>query len=396
VKGLVKDLLTEAGIEINGSRPWDIIIHNENFYNRLLNYPDLALGEMYMEGWWDCVRLDEFFFRVLNCNLERKAIKHPELWISALSQRFFENLHKIFNYQTKSRAFIVGKKHYDVGYDLYQVMLDKRLVYTCGYWENAKTLDEAQEAKLHLTCQKLGLKPGMTLLDIGCGFGSLAKFAAENYKVSVVGVTISENQCEGARKLCQGLPVEIRFQDYRDLIHSNLKFDRIASLGMFEHVGYKNYADYMKISASCLKDDGIFLLHTIGGNLSRVTCGSRFIDTYIFPNGQIPSIAQIGQALEGNFVMEDWHNFGPDYDKTLMAWHHNFNRHWDTIKDQYDEQFRRMWNYYLLSCAASFRTRHNQLWQIVLTKKGLASGFAFNRYQQELDQNKIEQLHKQP
>jgi cyclopropane-fatty-acyl-phospholipid synthase len=252
-------------------------------------------------------------------------------------------------------------------------MLDKRMVYTCGYWKDAKTLDEAQEAKLDLTCKKLNLKPGMKVLDIGCGWGSFAKYAAEKYKVKVVGITVSKEQAVLAKALCKGLPIEIRLQDYRDL---NEKFDRIVSLGMFEHVGYKNYKTYMKVVHRCLKDDGLFLLHTIGGNKS-VKSTDPWIDKYIFPNSMLPSIKQMGDAIEDYFVMEDWHNFSADYDKTLMAWYNNFENSWNKLKDDYDERFHRMWRYYLLACAGTFRARKSQLWQIVLSKDGIKEGYRF-------------------
>lgn len=381
MKTIIQELLQSAGITVDGEHPWDIVVHDEKLYKRLLSNPELALGQTYMEGLWDCLRLDQFFTKLLSAKLDVKVWKHPEFWLPAMRQRLYETSYKIFNFQTKEKSLEVGYKHYDIGNDLYQGMLDKRMVYTCGYWENATNLEEAQEEKLHLTCQKLNLKPGMRVLDIGCGFGSFAKFAAEHYGAIVTGITISRQQYEYARKSCNGLPVDIRFQDYRDLLEDSTQFDRIVSLGMFEHVGYKNYHTYMKVASHCLKDEGIFLLHTIGGNISQVACASKFISRYIFPNGNIPSITQIGKCLEKKFVMEDWHNFGIHYDKTLMAWHHNFNRHWENdLRENYDERFRRMWNYYLLSCAASFRTRQNQLWQLVLTKRGLASGFVFNRY----------------
>ena len=271
---------------------------------------------------------------------------------------------------------MVGKKHYDIGNDLFEIMLDKRLTYTCAYWDSgALNLDEAQEAKLELTCQKMELEPGMKVLDIGCGWGSFAKYAAKKYRVSVVGVTISPRQSELGQRLCKGLPVEFHLQDYRDLPQLGKTFDRIVSLGMFEHVGYKNYPKYMEVASKCLQKEGLFLLHTIGSDVSTKCCQSQWIDRYIFPNGQSPSIQQIGSSLEGKFVMEDWHNFGSNYDPTLMAWHKNFNEHWDSIKANYDERFRRMWNYYLLSCAASFRARDCQLWQIVLSKKGVEGGY---------------------
>ena len=265
----------------------------------------------------------------------------------------------------------IGEHHYDKGNDLYKAMLDKRLTYTCGYWKKAKTLDQAQEAKLDLVCKKLNLKPGQKILDIGCGWGSFAKYAAEKYKVKVVGITVSKEQIAFAKKLCKGLPIEIRLQDYRDIRE---KFDHIVSLGMFEHVGVKNYRKYMKVVHRCLKDDGLFLLHTIGRNKS-LTTSDPWAEKYIFPNSMLPSIKQIGESIEELFVMEDWHNFGTDYDKTLMAWFTNFRKNWNKIKKNYDERFYRMWKYYLLASAGLFRARKGQLWQIVLSKKGVPKGY---------------------
>lgn len=375
MKQIVQDIFSLADVRVNGNRPWDIAVHNDQFYDRLKTNTELALGESYMDGWWDCPQLDEFFCKVLRADLRNKIMNHPKFWRNLMTQLFFEGVRRFANFQTKNRAYIVGRKHYDVGNDLYKVMLDQRLTYTCGYWgEEIQNLNNAQEAKLEMTCQKLQLEPGMKVLDIGCGWGSFAKYAAEKYQVSVCGVTISEKQIELARTLCKGLPIELHLIDYRDLPDTGQTFDRVVSLGMFEHVGYKNYERYMKVASQCLADDGIFLLHTIGCDQSNVTT-SEWFHTYIFPNGQIPSGQQITASCEKTFVMEDWHNFGAHYDKTLMAWHTNFNHHWNDLKKHYDERFRRMWNYYLLSCAGSFRARHLHLWQIVLSKNGIMGGY---------------------
>jgi cyclopropane-fatty-acyl-phospholipid synthase len=273
----------------------------------------------------------------------------------------------LVNHQKTSRAYEVGVRHYDIGNDLYRAMLDSRMVYTCGYWKDARNLDEAQEAKLDLVCRKVGLKPGMKVLDLGCGWGSFARYAAERYGAEVVGVTVSKEQVELGNSLCSGLPVDIRLQDYRSV---KGKFDRVVSIGIMEHVGYKNYRTYMEVVDHTLKDDGIGFFHTIGGNVS-VKIGNPWTTKYIFPNGQIPSIAQLGKAMEGLFVMEDWHNIGPDYDRTLMAWHESFEQSWPGLKDRYSERFRRMWRFYLLSSAGAFRSRSVQLWQVVMTKPGL-------------------------
>lgn len=370
LKQKIEELFQSAGISINGKNAWDIKITNDKFYDRLWLHPELALGEGYMDGFWECESLDELFYRMLHFETENATKKKWLLTLYLTSK--FRALHSyLINFQSKKRAFIVGKHHYDIGNDIYRHMLDERMNYSCGYWQKSDTLDQAQEAKLELACQKLKLQPGMKVLDIGCGWGSFSKYAAEKYGVSVVGVTVSEEQQKLAQELCKGLPVTILLEDYRDL---NESFDRICSIGMFEHVGHKNYRVYMEVAARCLKEDGLFLLHTIGNNYT-VTLANPWIRKYIFPNGSIPSIKQIGKAMENLFILEDWHSFGQDYDKTLMAWHANFNLHWDKIKSNYDERFRRMWNYYLLSCAGAFRARELQLWQIVLSKTGVLGGY---------------------
>lgn len=370
-KELVQKLLDFADIKINGSRPWDIQVYNEKLYDRVLSEQSLGLGESYVEGWWDCIRLDEMISKLLNAKINHK-IKH------SLHLSFQFMLHRILNYQNKSNAKRAVQHHYDLGNNLFQAMLDKEMNYSCAFWENASTLDEAQYDKMELICQKLKLSPGMRLLDIGCGWGALAKHAAKNFGVEVLGITLSEQQKQYADDKCRGLPITIRLQDYRD-IHG--EFDRIVSVGMFEHVGYKNYPTYMDAVCKHLKEDGIFLLHTIGSNATSFS-GDPWINKYIFPHGMLPSIGQIGKTIEPYFVMEDWHNFGAYYDKTLMAWHHNFNKHWPEIERQYGRSFYRMWCYYLLSCAGLFRARQIQLWQIVLSKNGLKGGYQF-RYQPE-------------
>lgn len=363
-KSCVLDFFNAAGIEVNGSRHWDLSIKDDRFYDRVFRNHNLGLGESYMEGWWDSQSIDAMMHRILQLDLN-KFIKSNLRFVSQAI------LNRLLNFQTIEKAKIVGERHYDIGNNLYELMLDKEMIYSCGYWQNAQTLDQAQINKLELTCQKLQLSPGMRLLDIGCGWGGFAKYAAKNYGVDVVGITISKEQKKLAEENCRNLPIEIRLQDYREL---NEQFDRIVSIGMFEHVGYKNYSTYMHAAHRNLKDDGIFLLHTIGNNVSS-TYGDHWISKYIFPNGMLPSITQIGRAIENLFVMEDWHNFGADYDKTLLAWHKNFNDNWTKIASEYSESFRRMWNYYLLSCAGAFRARNIQLWQIVLSKKGILGGF---------------------
>jgi len=364
LRGIIQEILHPAGIAVDGTSPWDIRIKDERFFKRVLGEGSIGLGESFMDGWWESDCLDEFFCRLMPLQPEEAIKKNLKLRVEILKSI-------VFNLANRSRAFTVSEKHYDLGNELFRRMLDKRMVYSCGYWKNAGNLDEAQEAKLDLTCRKLGLQPGDRVLDVGCGWGSFAVYAAERYGVSVVGITVSRKQAALAREFCAGLPVEIRIQDYREV---NEPFDHIVSIGMFEHVCYKNYRKYMEVVHRCLRDDGLFLLHTIGDSYSHVTVDPWF-GKYIFTNSMIPSMKQISEAAEKLFIIEDWHNFGPYYDPTLMSWFNNFDRNWDALHELYDDRFYRMWKYYLLSSAGTFRARCLQVWQIVLSKNGIPGGY---------------------
>lgn len=360
---IATELLDKAGIMINGPRPFDMRIKHPDTLMRILQEGSLGLGESYMDGWWECDRLDVFFDKVLTAKLDQQLPSHLKDILRIARAR-------LFNMQTRHRAWQVGKEHYDLGNDLFNAMLDPNMQYSCAYWKDADTLADAQVAKLKMICEKLQLKPGMKVLDIGCGWGGLAAYMAKEYGVSIVGVTISKEQQQLAQKRCEGLPVQIMLQDYRDL---NEEFDRIVSVGMFEHVGPKNYRTYFNVVNRCLKKDGLFLLHCIGSNTSGVKADA-WISKYIFPNGCLPSIRQIADEAEGHLIMEDWHNFGADYDKTLMAWDENFVRAWDSIKDNYSPRFYRMFRYYLNACAGAFRARDIQLWQVLFSHSGLRGG----------------------
>ena len=364
---IVNDLLSKAGIAINGPSPADLQVKNPDFYKRVLQQGSLGLGESYMDGWWECERLDLFFNNVIKAGLENQLPTHFKDTLRVLGAR-------IFNLQTPKRAWRVGKEHYDLGNDLFSRMLDGQMQYSCGYWKTADNLADAQRDKLRLVCEKLQLAPGIRILDIGCGWGGLAEFAAPEYGVSVTGVTISAEQQKMAQARCQGLDVTILLQDYCDL---NDRFDRIVSVGMFEHVGPKNYATYFEMVNRNLAPDGIFLLHTIG---SRKTDNNvdPWINKYIFPNGCLPSMRHIVDASADHFVMEDWHNFGADYDKTLMAWHARFMEAWPELAGNYSERFKRMFSYYLNACAGAFRARDLQLWQVVFSR-GIENGLRVAR-----------------
>ncbi len=365
----IKDLLADADVEVNGDRPWDIELKNDDLYERVYAEGSLGLGEAYMDGWWECEALDTFFFKILRGEIDKKVRTAPAVVANLVKSA-------LFNRQNGRKAYEVGEKHYDAGNDLFARMLDSRMTYSCAYWEDGADLEEAQRSKLDMICRKLQLKENMKLLDIGCGWGGLLKYAAENYGVSGVGLTISKEQAQLAEKRCAGLPVEIRLQDYREV---EGLFDRVVSVGMFEHVGYKNYRTFMEVARRCLRQNGLFLLHTIAANNSVRTCDGWF-DKYIFPNGMLPSIKQLGGALEERFIMEDWHNIGAHYDKTLLAWYENFTASWDDLKHTYSERFYRMWRYYLLSLAGGFRARNMQVWQVVLSPRGIVGGYRAERF----------------
>jgi cyclopropane-fatty-acyl-phospholipid synthase len=363
----VQEMVRRAGVEIGGTGSLSVRVLDDAVYDVALAHGFTGLREAYVDGAWDAERLDVVTERLLSCDIPLRWADRAELALGALAGR-------LRNLQSRSRSHEVGRRHYDLGNDLYEAMLDRRMIYSCAYWANAATLDEAQEAKLDLVCRKLGLERGMRVLDVGCGWGSFARFAAERYGVSVVGITISREQARLAADLCAGLPVTIRLQDYRDLPETGERFDRIASIGMLEHVGYKNYRRWVAIAREVLADDGLLLLHTIGANVSK-TSYDPWMNENIFPNALLPSAVQLAQACEGLMTIEDWHNLGADYDRTLVAWFENFDRAWPRLRARYDQRFYRTWKCYLLTCAGTFRARAAQVYQLVLSPRGVRGGY---------------------
>jgi cyclopropane-fatty-acyl-phospholipid synthase len=360
----VAELLQTAGILIGGTAPWDLRVLDDRFYERVLEGGSLAAGEAYMDGWWDADQLDEFFARVHRARLDRRLTTVPLIARAALA--------RLGNLQGRRLSRRVAEQHYDLSNDLYVAMLGATMQYTCAYYGPAGdecTLDEAQRRKLDLVAAKLNLRPGMRVLELGGGYGGLARHLAEHHGCSVVSYNISRAQVEFARAWCRGLPVEFRLQDYREAATDATVYDRVVSIGLMEHVGPKNYRRFFEIAAGRLAPTGLLLVHTIGGNVSKSTA-DPWIDKYIFPGGVIPSETQLTDAKEDLFVLEDWHNFGPDYDRTLLAWYENFVTAWPDLRVRLrlDERFYRMWRYYLNSTAGAFRARVLNLWQFVLSR----------------------------
>jgi cyclopropane-fatty-acyl-phospholipid synthase len=364
----VADLLAEADVRINGPRPCDITVHDERLFRRLILDGAMGLGDAYIDGWWDCPAVDQFFDRILTADVPQRVAIDRHTIVDTILQR-------VMNLQSLARARSNGQRHYDLGNDLFAAMLDKRMSYTCAYWCDAETLDEAQEDKLDLVCHKIDLRRGQRVLDAGCGWGSFAQFAGERYEADVVGVTVSPEQVKLARERCAGFNVDIRLQDYREV---NQTFDQVVSIGMLEHVGPKNYRACMQHFHRCLNDYGLCLIHTMGARTSFPNAKdieATWITRRIFPGLVVPSIKQFGAAIDGLFVLEDAQNFGAYYDRTLLEWFANFDAAWPRLRDRYGERFYRMWKYYLLSAAGAFRCRKYQLWQFVLSKRGVRGGY---------------------
>lgn len=357
-KTRVQSALAIADIQVNGTRPWDLIVRDPRFYERLLRTRSIGLGDSYMDSWWECADLEGCLWRILQSQVKNRRLAW---WKSTIDRAasFFVNA------QNRRGAKKVAEEHYDLGNELYQRMLDRRMVYSDGRWNAAKTLDQAQEKKLRAVCEAIALQPGMRLLDIGCGWGGLAKFAAEEYGASVVGVTISERQVELARDRCAGLPVSILLLDYRDI---RGKFDRIVSLGMIEHVGKRNYRRYFEVARRAVRSNGLFYLSTVG-SCGPVHCDDPWMLKHIFPNSHIPSWKEIENGMRGIFFAKNRENWSEDYRQTVLAWLGNFQRSWQEIRAQYDERFGRMWKYYLCAAAAGLRAGTSECWEVVLSPR---------------------------
>jgi cyclopropane-fatty-acyl-phospholipid synthase len=363
-----RQLLAQAGITVNGNRPWDLQVHEPRVYDRVLRDGSIGFGEAFMEGWLNCDRVDMMADLAYRAELSQKLDVGPAL---------FEALKVRLNpFGSRSRSFEIGERHYDTGNDLFEVMLDKYMIYSCGYWHRAETLESAQRDKLELICRKLQLKPGLRVLDIGCGWGGLARYAAEHYGVTVVGITVSERQIELGHRLAGNLPIELRYVDYRDL---DEPFDRVVSVGMFEHVGRRHYRDFFAVCDRCLKRSGLLLLHTVGYLKEQAI--DAWFNKYIMPGVEFPTVANIIDNVGPNLVMEDFHTWeGTHYDKTLMAWFERFHSGWHELRKNYDDTFYRMWKLYLQGCAGAFRADRMRVWQLVFSKGGIPGGYAYGHH----------------
>ncbi len=363
----VRSRLEPAGIRFNESGELNIQVNNAQFYRRAALLGSLGFGESYADGQWECDHLDKVIARILLYSVNRSGLAHIGIQLRSM----------LFNRQSVLRSKRVARQHYDVDTTIFELMLDPYLQYTCGYFANTDNLDQAQIDKMAMIIQKLCLKPGDSLLDIGCGWGGFARFAAENFGIKVSGLSISQSQLAYARTLCKGFDCEFKYGDYRHLheIYPQ-KFNAISIIGVTEHIGYKNFKNLYKVMRSRLQEGGLALQHSITRMKSTVHV-EPFIDRYIFPGGMVPSVEQLAHSMAGEFVLEDVHNFGADYDQTLMAWDQNMKLAQAKIEAMpgFGQRFYRIWSYYLQSCAALFRVRQAQVMQYVLSPQGVPGGY---------------------
>lgn len=369
-QGLLTQVLQKIGIEPGK----DLIIRDDRFYATVLNKHSVGLGEAYMEGWWDTPDLTALFRKLIQGFPEARKYLHFNARIFA-----YYCMGAWLNRQHNRKALRDVQRHYDIGNELYEAMLDENMVYTCAYFKDPEwSLEKAQTEKIDLVFRKLHIpekaaagKP-LKVLDIGCGWGYSLIHGARYYGVEGVGISLSKDQVSLARRKTANLPVDIRLQDYRDL-PAGEQFDAIFSLGMFEHVGRKNYRKFMEAVRQHLAPDGLFLLHTIGGKEHGPS--DPWINKYIFPGAYIPNIADIAAAADGLFIQHDFHNFGLYYARTANEWCARFEHNWERLRqlrpDFYDQRFFRIWKYYLKSSAASFYSGWNQVWQFVFSKEPL-------------------------
>ncbi len=374
-----EQLLAPLDIHIDGDRPWDIRVNDVRFYERVIRDGFIGAGEGYMAGEWDCEDIPELIARVRRAALEARLSVDLRLRARLASAAGYRRLRALVDRDAPARR--LAATQYDLGNDFFASFLDSRMVYSCAYWRKAQTLEEAQVAKLDLICRKLRLEPGMRLLDIGGGWGGLAIYAAQHFGVHVTNITISNEQARFAEERRRELSKDVRnriinrLEDYRDVADG--PYDRVVSVGMFEHVRHDNYRQFMEAVHRNLTDGGLFLLHTIGMDAGK-RMSYDWTAKYIFPESEIPIAADVTAAYADLFAMEDWHNFGADYEKTLLEWFRRFEAHWPAqplARAPQADRFYRMWKLYLLGSAGSFRGRTLQLWQIVLSKGGVADGY---------------------
>lgn len=357
-KHLITYLFSRADIRVGGSRSWDIEVTDPRFFRTLMKRGSLGLGEAYMDGWWRAEDLEAFFYRCIKSNLYQASQSLP----FHVRRRLLDKLN---NQQNRNKSVRVARQHYNLGNDLFFEFLGHYKNYSCGYFRDTDDLCQAQLKKMQQICREMAFKSGERVLDVGGGWGEIARHVATNHECQITSINISDEQITHARRHCAGLPVEIKKLDYRDL---DKGFDKILVIAMLTHVGPKNYRVFMETLHRCLEPGGTVLIESVGSPTDKINC-EPWTDKYIFPGGVIPSLRQIDRAIDGLFTRERTAEFGDYYHLTMRAWHENFTRAWPQLQLRYPEKVRLMFEYFFLSVAAAFRARSLLHWHIVLRKK---------------------------
>ncbi len=346
-----------------------LIIKNPDFYDRVVRDGSLGMGESYMEGWWDAEGDDivSAIGIIISNQLEKTIRVSPSLMLSAASTKIFANVSRV-----RSKSNI--QQHYDVGNDFYELFLDENMAYTCGYQKDPNdTIEDMQNQKHERVARKLGLKAGESMVDLGCGFGGMLRYGAKNFGIKGMGVTLSEGQYEWANKKMQeeGLHDNIRVElkDYRDMTGT---FDHVVSIGLAEHTWQRGYETFIGKISELLKEGGVGLVHTIGVTSPPHETTDAWINRYIFPDGRLPRLEELIEEMRrAGLTVGHVENFKLHYAETLRHWKEKFNKNRATIKamaPEYNEEFLRMWDYYLQVCEAGFRYGELQLYQILFCK----------------------------
>jgi cyclopropane-fatty-acyl-phospholipid synthase len=331
----------------------------------------LGIGEAYMSG---DVQLDLYpFFRTLLDGTSAGTLtgmQEDSLAWAAWAVQLPGNVYHMLTDPDAALATSRIQQHYDVGNDLYEAMLGPSMSYTCAYYQGgAENLTAAQVAKFDLIRRKLQLDPGMQVLDIGFGFGSAAAYIQEKSKVTVTGITVSAEQRKYAEEHHTSPHLKFMHEDWRDHCSKHsAKYDRIYIVGVLEHFGSHNYPKFFECTRKMLKPDGLLLIHTIGQPFMEKSGPDPFLDKYIFPGGELPTLHGLSLAFRKHFLLEDFQNFGFDYSTTLASWHDNADKFFAS-NSRYSLSFQRMWTFYLSMCSVLFETRITQLWHFVLTPR---------------------------
>lgn len=349
-------LLREANIEPNGASPWDPQIKDERFYRTVLLRGSVGLGDAYLNGWWECADISGFILRIIKSGIHLRV---PRVDIFLRRLRF-----GLIDAQNRIRSKRVAELHYDEDPYIFEVMLGSTNSYTCARWKGVITLDAAQQQKMDLLCKKAGLSSGMTVLDIGSGWGGFLAYAAERYQVRGIGLTISKTQLDYARKRYGNLPVEFRLQDYRDFVGG---VDAVVSICVIEHVGSDHYREYFqKVRETLTREDGFFAMQCI------LACDTQarmdpWTEKHIFPNGILPTLERIENAVEGILHIVDREFFRDDYVRTFSAWYENLVRNKNAIIARCGVRYFRKYEYYLCLYIAGFGSGRIDVGQFVLS-----------------------------